>query len=231
MKKEGRMKIDALPQAVIFDMDGLMVDSEPVWGRAWRLALEQNSLDFKDGFQEALTGTARERALQLTYEIYGRSPQVTQAFDDHYTIVEQLFAQSGAPKKPGLDELLATLAAHDIPVAVASSTEYASVAAILKHAGVFDYFQAIKTGDQGFRSKPAPDIFLGAAAALGVDPANAWVLEDSLPGIQAARTGGFTPIMVPDLVQPSDELRRQITVCDTLHDVRAIFESLLPAPA
>ena len=223
------MKIDALPQAVIFDMDGLMVDSEPVWGRAWRLALEQNGLEFKDGFQEALTGAARERALQLTYDIYGRAPEVKQAFDDHYTIIEQLFIESGAPKKPGLDELLATLAAHDIPVAVASSTEYPSVAAILKHAGIFDYFQAIKTGDQGFRSKPAPDIFLGAAEALGVNPTNAWVLEDSLAGIQAAIDGGFVPIMVPDLVQPSDDLRRRVTVCESLHDVRAIFEGLLPA--
>lgn len=225
------MGIVEAPSAVIFDMDGLMVDSEPVWGRAWRLALEQNGLEWKDGFQEALTGTARARALQLTYEIYGHTPAVTQAFDDHYTIVEQLFVQTGAPKKPGLDELLATLRDHDIPVAVASSTEYPSVEAILKHAGVFDYFQAIKTGDQGFPSKPAPDIFLGAAAALGVDPANAWVLEDSLPGIQAARAGGFIPIMVPDLVQPDADLRSQITVCESLHDVRAIFEGLLAAGA
>ncbi len=225
------MGIAKLPSAVIFDMDGLMVDSEPVWGRAWRLALEQNGLEWKDGFQEALTGTARARALQLTYEIYGHTPAVTQAFDDHYTIVEQLFAQTGAPKKPGLDGLLATLRAHDIPVAVASSTEYPSVEAILKHAGVFDYFQAIKTGDQGFPSKPAPDIFLGAAVALGVDPANAWVLEDSLPGIQAARAGCFIPIMVPDLVQPDADLRSQITVCESLHDVRAIFEGLPAAGA
>lgn len=220
------MEVTAAPKAVIFDMDGLMVDSEPVWEQAWRISLKRQGYELKAGFREALTGASRPRALQITHEFYGEGEAADKAFEDHYTVAEQLFIESGAPKKRGLDELLALLEEKGIPAAVASSTARPSVEAILRHAGIFERFSAIKTGDQGFASKPAPDIFLAAAADLGVSPADAWVLEDSPAGIQAALAGGFVPFMVPDLVQPDDELRQRVTVCDSLLDVEKTLEGL-----
>ena len=109
---------------------------------------------------------------------------------------------------------------------VASSTARPSVEAVLEHAGIKRFFKAICTGDQGFPSKPAPDIFLAAAEGLGVEPGEAWVLEDSPAGIRAAIAGGFTPVMVPDLVQPDDELRASVPVFGSLLDVKAELEKL-----
>lgn len=196
-------------RAVIFDMDGLMVDSEPVWKKAWELALAKEGMSLKPGFSEALTGSARQRSLQLTHKFYGEEISADRAFDAHYRIAERLFVEEGAPKKPGLLELLETLSSADVKLAVASSTGRSSVEAILAHAKVQDYFSVIKTGDEGLASKPASDIFLAAADDLGVSPNESWVLEDSPAGINAALAGGFFPIMVPDLVQLDNRLSKK----------------------
>lgn len=216
----------AFPSAVIFDMDGLMVDSEPVWGKAWDIALGRYGLEQKPGFREALIGLARPRALEVTRGFYGDSDEALAAFEEHYEVVEQLFIDEGAPKMSGLDELLDVLGDRGVPVAVASSTARPSVDAVLAHAGVAGRFSAIRTGDMGYPSKPAPDIFLAAADALGVAPGDTWVLEDSPAGIQAAIAGGFVPVMVPNLVQPSDELRKRAVVADSLVEVRDLLERL-----
>ena len=215
-----------LPQAVIFDMDGLMVNSEPVWGKAWEIALSRQGLELKPGFQKALAGAARPRALEITKEFYGPTEAAITAFDEHYDEVRRLFIDAGAPKMPGLDELLALLAKWGIPMAVASSTARPSVDAVLAHAGIAHYFDAIQTGDMGYPSKPAPDIFLAAADALDVRPETAWVLEDSPAGIRAAITGGFVPLMVPNLAQPDAELREHAIVLDSLLKVRDLLMTL-----
>lgn len=215
-----------LPSAVIFDMDGLMVDTEPVWGRAWDIALACHGLAQKPGFREALIGLARPRALEITREFYGDSDAALAAFEEHYEVVEQLFVDEGAPKMPGLDDLLDALDDRGIPFAVASSTAQPSVDAVLGHAGIAGRFSAIRTGDMGYPSKPAPEIFLAAADALDAAPASCWVLEDSPAGIQAAIAGGFVPVMVPNLVQPSDTLREQTVVFDSLLDVRDLLAVL-----
>lgn len=214
------------PSAVIFDMDGLMVDSEPVWAKAWEVALARQGLELKPGFREALIGLARPRALKAMFGFYGDSDEVLAAFDDHYDVAERLFIGEGAPKKPGLDELLDELQCRGVPVAAASSTARNSVDAVLEHAGVAGRFSAIRTGDMEYPSKPAPDIFLAAAEALDVVPEDTWVLEDSPAGIRAAIAGGFVPVMIPDLVQPDETLRKQVIVLDSLFDARDLLVSL-----
>lgn len=215
-----------LPQAVIFDMDGLMVNSEPMWGKAWEIALSRQGLELKPGFQKALAGAARPRALEITKEFYGATEAAITAFEDHYDEVRRLFIDDGAPKMPGLDELIALLAKWGIPMAVASSTARPSVDAVLAHAGIAHFFDVIQTGDMGYPSKPAPDIFLAAADALNVRPETAWVLEDSPAGIRAAITGRFVPLMVPNLAQPDAELRERAIVLDSLLKVRDLLMTL-----
>ena len=107
-----------------------------------------------------------------------------------------------------------------MPKAVATSTARDAASFILKKAGLFGRFQAVVTGDQVARSKPAPDIFLEAARLLGAQPENCLVLEDSGAGICAAAAAGMIPIMVPDLIAPTEEIRRLARgIFDSLNDV------------
>lgn len=213
-------------QAVIFDMDGLMVDTEPIWASAWPPAFARYGLTVVPGLVEACVGCSYERISGLVSKAYDGNPDAQKALDDHYEIGAERFIASGAPKKPGLDKLLAWLAVQGTPCAVASSSERRVVEANLRHAGISSCFHAVITGDDGYPSKPAPDIFLGAATHLGSEPTHTLVLEDSPSGVIAANAGGFITVMVPDLIEPSDELRgRCACVCRDLVEVRDLLAS------
>lgn len=213
-------------QAAIFDMDGLMVDTEPIWASAWPPAFARYGLTVVPGLVEACVGCSYERISGLVSKAYDGNPDAQKALDDHYEIGAERFIASGAPKKPGLDKLLAWLAVQGTPCAVASSSERRVVEANLRHAGISSCFHAVITGDDGYPSKPAPDIFLGAATHLGSEPTHTLVLEDSPSGVIAANAGGFITVMVPDLIEPSDELRgRCACVCRDLVEVRDLLAS------
>lgn len=211
-------------EGVIFDMDGLMFDSERVWGTLWEPAFSRFDLEVPEGLPNAMRGITGDAAL-ATIERYAQGavdPQ--EVFAAFYEIAEQRFAQ-GSPKKPGLDELLAYLGEVGLPLAVASSSPEAIVRANLEHAGVRGCFAEVVNGSEVAHSKPAPDIFLEAARRLGVEPSRTLVLEDSHAGVRAGAAGGFIVVMVPDIVAPTDEIRRLAThVCDDLHEVRALLE-------
>ena len=108
----------------------------------------------------------------------------------------------------GAREILADLAARGVPLALASSTEGALVRRELDEAGLLRFFDALVCGDQVRRSKPDPEIFLTAAARLGVEPERCFVIEDSFNGVRAAAAAGMRPLMVPDLLPPDEEMRR-----------------------
>ena len=129
------------------------------------------------------------------------------------------------PKKPGLDELLAWLEQRHIPMVVASSSRMASIRHHLDSWGLTHYFKAVISGEQFTSSKPDPEIFYRAAEALGTAPEHTLVLEDSYNGVRAGAAGGFVTVMVPDLAQPDDEMRRLYTAeCASLHEVRRMLE-------
>lgn len=210
--------------AVIFDMDGLMVDSEPIWAATWEPAFALHGLTVKPGLPEACKGSSHDGVVVRVREAYDNDPEAIAAVDDFFSLAAQTLMSEGAPKKPGLDELLALLNEWGTPCAVASSSPRRQIEAVLDHADVLESISAIVGGDEGLPSKPAPDIFLAAARKLGADPATTLVLEDSFSGIRAAHAGGFVSVMVPDGLQPDDELRSLCAyVCDTLLDVRDLL--------
>lgn len=194
-------------QAVIFDMDGLMFDSERVWLKSWDIALAEKSLPLHPELFQRIAGSNRERCLQAISELYPENSDAIDAAENHYAIAQRLFEEEGAPPKDGLFELLDYLETRDIPKAVASSSSDSIVRACLSKVDITDRFDAIETGDLALPSKPAPDIFLAAAYELSADPTHTIVLEDSGNGIRAAHAGGFIPIWVPDLVLLDDKTR------------------------
>ena len=209
-------------EGVIFDMDGLMFDTEPVWTRAWTPTLATIGLEFNPQLADAARGTSGK---SMEAVINRFLPDVDAAY-----VRETLFATAhdmmtaGVPKKPGLDELLAFLAEQEVPLAVASSSSPELIDLHLRNGSVREYFSKLVSGVGMSHPKPEPDIFLKAADALGVEPARTLVLEDSLSGVHAGVAGGFVTVMVPDMVAPDDWAREHAThICASLLEVRDLL--------
>lgn len=209
-----------MPSAMIFDLDGLMFDTEPIWVAAWEPAFAEQGLRFDRKLLPQFFGASQTAIERIVAQKYGGNPRAMEAVRGHVRIASKTMLDEGAPKKPGLDELLQYAAARGLRCAVASASGRDLVEAHLAHGKVDGFFQAVVAGDDGLPSKPAPDIFLEAARLLDVRPDETVVLEDSEKGIEAAFAGGFIPVMVPDMVEPSSEIRGMARyVCLSLLEV------------
>ncbi len=212
-------------RGVIFDMDGLMFDTERIWATLWKPALHSLGMEYKEGLAEAIRGTAGESGRRVLRQFYGADCDAEAIHAALHREADRAFT-ARPDKKPGLDELLAWLDAHHIPMAVASSSRMASILHHLNGWDLTHYFPVIVSGEQFVSSKPDPEIFLKAAQGLGTLPAETLVLEDSYNGVRAGAAGGFVTVMVPDLMPPDDEMRRLYTAeCPDLHAVRALLEA------
>ena len=192
-------------KAVIFDVDGTLLDTERIYMHAWRIAAKEAGYDLP---QEALLKT---RAINrvLAAKIFREATDEHFDYDAIYSrrlaIGEEILAQQPANLMPGVREVLDTLRSRGIPMAVASSTEYGRTVAHLEHSGIIGYFDAIVGGDMVTKGKPNPDIFWKAADLLGVPYKACMVVEDSPAGIRAAASAGMVPVLIPDCVPASDE--------------------------
>ena len=204
---------------VIFDMDGLMFDTERMWATFWEPALAALGLPYKEGLAEAERGTAGETSRNIVRSFYGEDCDANAIIDSLHRVADKTF-QKPVPKKPGLDELLAWLDEQHIPMAVASSSRMASIRHHLDGWGLTHYFKVIVSGEQFSASKPNPEIFRRAAEALGTLPSRTLVLEDSYNGVRAGANGRFITVMVPDMAPANDEMRRLYTAeCRDLYEV------------
>ena len=216
-----------LPDAVIFDMDGLMIDSERVSVACWSQAAQELALPFPEGFWLRMVGLGDrdcERLLLQTVD----AGQVAALFARCHDLYEAR-TQQGLPLRPGILEILQLLHEHDLPRAVATSTRQPRASRKLAAAGLLPFFEVVVTSSDVSHPKPSPDIYLLAAQKLGKDPARCLALEDSPAGIRAAVGAGMTAIQVPDLVHPDEELRALgHRIVDSLLDARQLLVPLLP---
>lgn len=211
-------------KGVIFDMDGLMFDTERMWDSLWepcctRMGLPLPCAEFHDGGR-GLAGDSLKRHIAAYY------PQVDpqKMLDEVWKLSEEVFAR-GVPCKPGLMELLAYLEQRGLPRIVASSSPRNLVECNLQTTGAARYFHDIVCGYDVKASKPDPAIFLEAARRLNLAPQDCLVLEDSFNGVRAGHAAGAVTVMVPDLAQPDDEIRALYTrCCKDLFEVKALLE-------
>lgn len=212
-------------QGVIFDLDGLMFDTENLWGSFWEPALAELGRPCPQGLAEAVRGTAGEAMREVVRRYCGEDCPAEKVIEIAFRIAAETFKKP-VPKKPGLDSLLAYLKAQGLPLAVASSSQEDTVRTHLKNGGIEPYFDVVISGGMTARSKPAPDIFLLAAERLGVEPEKCLVLEDSYNGVRAGRAGGFVTVMVPDLAPANEEMRALADrICVSLVEVRERLEN------
>lgn len=201
-----------------------MFDTEPVWTRAWTPTLATIGLDFIPELADAVRGTSGT-SMEAVIHRFLPETDAPRLRETLYATAHEMMA-AGVPKKPGLDELLTFLSARGVPLAVASSSSLEMIDRHLQNGGVREHFSKLVSGVGMAHPKPEPDIFLRAADELGVEPARTLVLEDSLSGVRAGVAGGFVTVMVPDLVEPTDELRQLVSrVCADLLEVRDLLEA------
>jgi HAD superfamily hydrolase (TIGR01509 family) len=219
--------IESVPAAVLFDMDGLMLDSERAMLETWREAALNESIDADDALWLSMVGVHDRASFAMLSGQLGEDA-ATRLRDTSYRLYDQRVA-AGLPRKSGLLELLDLLEAHGIPKAVATSTRRERALSKLAASGLIDRFSVIVTGSDVEHPKPAPDIYLLAARELGVDPRRCLVLEDSEPGVRAALAAGATPIQIPDLIEPGEELRGfGHRIAASLEQVRGLLAAVLP---
>lgn len=212
--------------AVIFDMDGLILDTEPIALKAWQLSFgELGHPAPRDLFAPLIGRNSRDSLAILRSSLAPDFPldQVVSRLPHHH---DEHIATHGIPLKQGLESLLDFIDERGMKRAVATSTQRERAWEKLRIAGVAHRFETLIGGDDVENGKPAPDIYVAAAERLAVRPERCLALEDSEPGLRAAVAAGMTAVMVPDLVEPTNEILAIVkAVVPSLCEVRRRLES------
>ena len=210
------------PELVIFDMDGLMFDTERIYYQAWEEAMTLYGYDF--GWEVYIQLVARNsHTIGLTLKkIYGENFPYEAVRDKKREIADEIIAEQSMPKKAGLMELLDFLEEEGIKKAVATSSTREKALNYLELGGVRMRFDHIVCGSDVRESKPHPEIFEIAAKYLRVSPQQCIVLEDSKMGIKAAKAAGMYGIFIPDLVEMDEEIQKDAST--TLKNLYEVIE-------
>ena len=214
---------------IIFDMDGVIFDTERLALKAWEAATSLYDIQNIEETARLCIGTNAVMTKQLICEYIDQAyPALDYDYDRMKAAetkwMQDYFAENGMPLMPFVKDILEWLRDNHIPTAVASSTNRELVLKELGMAGLTEYFQIVVGGNDLKRSKPFPDIFLRTAELLEGDPKDTWVIEDSYNGIRAAYSAGMHPVMVPDLKMPDEEMISKAEVI--LKDLSAVKEYL-----
>jgi beta-phosphoglucomutase-like phosphatase (HAD superfamily) len=193
-------------KAVIFDMDGLMIDSERIIHEAVVWAGSQLGLENIENLSRQTMGSNAVRTKEIYFSIYGENCPFDRLMELKHKYLDRVLAGGGFPVKEGLYRILDFLDENGFVKAVASSTRKGAVYHELQQINVLNRFDVLICGDMIEKSKPDPEIFLKASSELGVNPEDCYVLEDSFNGVKAGYSAGMKTIMIPDMIMPDDEI-------------------------
>lgn len=205
--------------AAIFDMDGVLFDTEKLYQENWKEIADERGIVLPSNFVYLISGTSGAYHRQVLEKYYHVEDGEEIVQDCRRRLREKLAVH--VPVKPGVREILDHLKSQGIPIAIASSSRIAQIQANLEKSGIGGYFAEIISGGDVENGKPAPDIFLKAAEKLGFAPEECLVFEDSENGVRAGHAAGCTVIMVPDLIPPSEEIKACCAcVCESLLEAK-----------
>ncbi len=195
-------------KGAVFDMDGLMFDTERLVYDNWQHMMDEHGYSYD-------------------IEFFKRFPYRTFADECRARYIERV-KRDGIPVKKGLCEILDFCRENGIKTALATSTSRETAEFNLKSANVSEYFDALVCGNEVKNGKPHPEVFLAAAKKLGLAPECCAAFEDSINGIKSAKAAGMITVMVPDLLQPTEEIRPMISyLCNDLSEAKAYLEPLM----
>ena len=209
---------------VLFDMDGVVIDTEKLYTRFWREA--SRDLGYPMTLEQALQmrSLGRGPSQEKLDSFFGPVLRYEDLRARRVELMDAYIAEHGVEEKTGIRELLALLKEKNIPCAITSSSSLPVIREHLGNLGLLEYFTALCSGKDVPKGKPAPDIYLHGAASIGVAPENCLAVEDSPAGIEAAWRAGCMAVIVPDQDQPGEEvLSRSFARADSLFDVMELI--------
>jgi beta-phosphoglucomutase-like phosphatase (HAD superfamily) len=214
------MKLPRPVAGVVFDMDGLLIDTEAMWRDAQLAEAEAQGVDLPLTVIQSLIGLPWPVNRRQLQDHFGPDFDV-EAFVGAVSRRHAAGCRAGVAIKAGVVELLDLLDELGLPRAIATSSERHVVAERLGPNGLLARFHAVIADEDCTRGKPHPEPYLNAARAMGIAPADSLALEDSYNGVRSAHAAGMMTVMVPDLLPPTDETRGLcVAVAETLHQVR-----------
>ena len=216
-----------LPSGVLFDMDGLLLDSERLARDAFVLACADHGYEADLVTYLECIGSTYDKTRELIMAAYGEDfpyQAIDERWSHHY---HARLAEGPVPVKDGALALLTHLAAREMPMALVTSTRRATAEQKLEATGLIRFFDSLICGGETEHGKPNPDPYLAGAARLELEPTCCWALEDSANGVRAAVSAGCTVYQVPDLVEPTAELEQLgHQIVETLHEVHSALATL-----
>ena len=177
-------------KAVLFDMDGVIIDSEPLWSKAEQQLLARRMLEYSPQLKTAMMGRDAKEAVGLLINHYNLSEGAEEIIAERHELISDLFKEHLQPV-PNALELLRAVRDTGVKTGLVSSSPKQLVELAVNKLGIMGLFDLALSGDQVTRGKPAPDIYLSAAEKLGVDPVNCLVIEDAPLGVAAAKAAGM----------------------------------------
>ncbi len=212
-------------KAVIFDMDGVLIDTEKWLNIYWRQAASEAGYDMKEEHALAIRSLAGKYAAPYLQSIFGENFSYWTIRERRKELMKEHIAKHGIDKKPGVDEILDYLKAHGILTAVATTTDPVRTKDYLTRIGVYEKFDRIVCATMVENGKSKPDIYLYVCEQIGCAPEECIAVEDSPNGVRAAVDAGIRTIMVPDLTKPDKETAEIITAeADSLFDIILLLE-------
>lgn len=211
-------------KGAIFDMDGLMFDTEQIWQKNWKLIADEMGVTLAEEFKYNICGTSGALMNSVIEKYYGVEDGSGIAADCKKRVHDDLMEST--PEKPGVHEILEFFRDAGVRIAVASSSSVEQIRRNLQNTNTEDFIEVIVSGTELKRGKPEPDIFLTAAEKLGIDPRECYVFEDAFNGVKAGHAAGCCTIMIPDQMQPTEEIRALAdAVCASLFEARDLLAS------
>ena len=206
-------------KAIIFDMDGVILDSETISDKTWKIAQDEMDLTTDKDFINMCRGSNRNDTLKILRDVFGQDFD-SEAFLKRTSVLFKMYEETqGIPLMPYAKQILEYLKPK-YRLALASSTNGEAVERQLRNAEVIDFFETRTTGEMVEHSKPDPEIYLMACRSIGVEPGECAAVEDSPNGIKSAAAAGLKVIMVPDKIEPTEEIEALCwKICKTLKNL------------
>ncbi len=202
-------------RGAIFDMDGLMFDTEMVWQKNWHAIADKMGVTLEDSFLMDICGSSgrdMERAVEKHYHVTDAKPIITECINQvHHDLEIEVI------EKPGLHEILQWLKENDFKIAVASSSSREIIQRNLIKTNTLQYIDVYCSGQEVQHGKPAPDLFLKAASLINVPIEECYVFEDAYNGVRAGHAANAKTIMIPDRIAPNEEMEQKAyAICSSL---------------